>query len=322
MRFKKIIAGIMAVLAITMCCAACGNTEEESSSSKRSSRRSTRGTTVSDPDDEDDSDDEDETRATKRSSRRLRNIEITEAETEKEYVTETTSESIEITTGKKRKTTTTATTTTTAATTSITTTTADKHEVAHFQECSPSDGADGYTVYANDNIRVPDEVEMGLPDVVTDDANYVSDYQSKRFFWLDIEKNIDYVFNGKFIKITLKVKKDAPVGDYPVGVKTDCSTTLGKSLNGDIANLMGEIGVGRPDPVSESFAKMDYPYVVADFITAKQGETVDYYISFENNPGVAAFLITICYDANAFEWLSAEPCGEYAQIPSARRLNN
>ena len=319
MKFRRMLAGLMAVLTIVMCCVACGSTDDESSSSKRSSKRSSKKTSVSASDyDEDES----ETRSTKRSSKRSSHTESEEVETEEEDVTEETTRARRVTTTEKKEITTTTTTTTTATTTSTTTTTADKHEVAHFQECSPSDGADGYIVYANDNIRVPDEVEMGLPDVVTDDANYVSDYQSKRFFWLDIEKNIDYVFNGKFIKITLKVKKDAPVGDYPVGVKTDFSTTLGKSLNDDIANIAGEIGVGRPDPVFESVAELDYPYVVADFITAKQGETVDYYISFENNPGVAAFLITICYDANAFEWIGAESCGEFADIPSARSVND
>ncbi|MBR4627275.1 MAG: hypothetical protein IKO47_06200 [Ruminococcus sp.] len=294
MKFRKILAEIMAALTIGVFCVACGNIDYESSSSK-----SPANTGASSPDVED------ENASTEEPSAEQISAETTEeCKTEEDLTTEGTTESEELTTAENEE------TTTTNVTTAITTT--ENYIIRVFQEFSPED--EGYYLADIDGSQ--------LPSAVSDDAGYVSDYKSKHFIWLDVKKEIDYVFNGKFIKISLKVKDSTPSGNYPVHVVPDVSTVMGKCLNREINVSDGEIAVGKNSTDSNGIANDNAPSIYADKISAQPGETVDYYVYFDNNPGIAAFLLKISYDSNAFDWISTETCGEFADIPSANTMNN
>ena len=49
-----------------------------------------------------------------------------------------------------------------------------------------------------------------------------------------------------------------------------------------------------------------------DNVSAKPGDTVDYYINLKNNPGLAGMLVWVYYDANAMDIKSIAPSGDFA----------
>ena len=152
----------------------------------------------------------------------------------------------------------------------------------------------------------------------TKPEEYQSKTTSKYIFWLDIEKDIDYNFNGQFVKISFKVKDDAPDGDYTITIDPDISTVGGVSLNKSIKKFNGTVRVGGSiDPADVS--EVDGPVIYADKVSAKQGDTIDYYINFDKNPGCAAMMIWFSYDENAIECVSSpKPFGEFAEVAAAR----
>ena len=152
-------------------------------------------------------------------------------------------------------------------------------------------------------------------------ADYQSKTASKYIFWLDIEKDIDYNFDGQFIKMSFKVKDDAPDGDYNVTIDPDISTVGGVSLNKSIKKFNGTIRVGG-DIEAADVSDVDGTAIYADKVSAKQGDTIDYYINIKDNPGCAAMMIWFSYDENALECVeSPKPYGQFAEVAAARATN-
>ena len=56
--------------------------------------------------------------------------------------------------------------------------------------------------------------------------------------------------------------------------------------------------------------------IYADNVSAKPGDTIDYYVNINKNPGMAAFMIWFSYDSNAMECLGVEACGKFEEISS------
>jgi len=155
--------------------------------------------------------------------------------------------------------------------------------------------------------------------VAPTEDSYVDDTQMRYIFWLDIEKDIDYKFEGKFAKISFKVKDTAAERVYPITIDPDISTVGGKSLNRSIKVVNGAIGVGK-QVEAQDISNIDGSVVYADKVSANKGDTIDFYISFDNNPGVAAIMTWVSYDANAFEWKGIQPCGEFEAIAKTRTM--
>ncbi|MBR4627335.1 MAG: hypothetical protein IKO47_06510 [Ruminococcus sp.] len=148
--------------------------------------------------------------------------------------------------------------------------------------------------------------------------NYVDDTIMRYIFWLDIEDDVDYTFNGQFVKLSFRVKDDAAERVYPIAIDPDISTVGGKSLNRDIKVFNGAIGVGK-DAGTQDVSNVTGPVVYAEKKTVNKGDTFDYYVYFDKNPGVAAIMMWISYDANALEWLGTKPCGEFEPIAEKRK---
>lgn len=149
-------------------------------------------------------------------------------------------------------------------------------------------------------------------------ADYQSKTAQKYIFWLDIEKDIDYNFDGQFVKMTFKVKDNAPDGDYAVTIDPDVSSVAGVSLNKSIKKFNGTVRVGG-DIEAADVSGVDGPAIYADKVSAKQGDTIDYYINIKNNPGCAAMMIWFSYDENALECIgSPKPYGEFAEVAASR----
>ena len=150
-------------------------------------------------------------------------------------------------------------------------------------------------------------------------GEYAPLYGGRYVLWLDVAKDKDYVFNDEFIKLTFKVKEGIPDNDYAIRIKPDFSNVKGiskypdKSINGTV-----RVGGGSIDPVDVSSEKGFIVY--GTNIACKQGDTFDYYISFKNNPGLAAILLSFRYDSNAMEFISAQAVGEFADVMGDSRI--
>ncbi len=145
------------------------------------------------------------------------------------------------------------------------------------------------------------------------DPNYVSNTKGKYAMWIDISNDGDYVFNDSFMKITFKVKDDAPDGIYDIAITPDLSAfdtsivTPDTIINGSIK--VGDVAADSVDPSSmNGFA------LYGDKVSAKQGDTVELCINMKDNPGLAAFCIWYYYDSNALEIIDCVPDGEFAEI--------
>lgn len=147
------------------------------------------------------------------------------------------------------------------------------------------------------------------------DPNYVSDTKSKFIYWMDISKDENFLFEGKFIKLKFKIKDDAPDRDYPIAITSDLATNEGKSLNKLTKRLNGTIRVGG-DIENHDVSGETGLTVFADRVSAKAGETVDYYLNIKNNPGMVGCIMWVSYDANAMEFTGYEAAGQFADIAS------
>lgn len=145
------------------------------------------------------------------------------------------------------------------------------------------------------------------------DPNYVSNTKGMYAMWIDISKNENFVFNGSVVKVTLKVKDDAPDGVYDISLSPDLSSIEGVSVDADtVVNGSIRVGDGAADAVDPS--TMNGFAVYGDHVSAKQGDTVDLCINMKDNPGLAAICIWYYYDSNAFEVVNCVPDGEFAEI--------
>lgn len=140
--------------------------------------------------------------------------------------------------------------------------------------------------------------------------NYKSKTESKYCFWIDISKDSDYVFNDQFIKVTFNLKDNIPDRDYPVRFNPDLSSVAGKTITPDKV-VQGTIRVGG-DIAAQNVSSESGFVVYGDNVSAKAGDTVDYYLNIKNNPGLAGILVWVYYDANAMDVESIRPAGEFA----------
>ena len=146
--------------------------------------------------------------------------------------------------------------------------------------------------------------------------NYKSKTESKYCFWIDISKDSDYVFNDQFIKVTFNLKDNIPDRDYPVRFNPDLSSVAGKSITPDKV-VQGTIRVGG-DIAAQNVSSESGFVVYGDNVSAKAGDTVDYYLNIKNNPGLAGILVWVYYDANAMDVESIRPAGEFANFAKTK----
>ena len=146
--------------------------------------------------------------------------------------------------------------------------------------------------------------------------NYKIKTESKYCFWIDISKDSDYVFNDQFIKVTFNLKDNIPDRDYPVRFNPDLSSVAGKSITPDKV-VQGTIRVGG-DIAAQNVSSESGFVVYGDNVSAKAGDTVDYYLNIKNNPGLAGILVWVYYDANAMDVESIRPAGEFANFAKTK----
>ena len=146
--------------------------------------------------------------------------------------------------------------------------------------------------------------------------NYKSKTESKYCFWIDISKDSDYVFNDQFIKVTFNLKDNIPDRDYPVRFNPDLSSVAGKTITPDKV-VQGTIRVGG-DIAAQNVSSESGFVVYGDNVSAKAGDTVDYYLNIKNNPGLAGILVWVYYDANAMDVESIRPAGEFANFAKTK----
>ena len=144
--------------------------------------------------------------------------------------------------------------------------------------------------------------------------DYVSSTDKMYCLWMDISKDEPFYFEGEFIKITFKLKDNIPERDYPVRINPDFSSIAGQTITADQVG-QGTIRVGS-DIEAQDFSSATGFVTYADNVSAKPGETIDYYINIKNNPGLAAFIVWFYYDANAMDVVSVTSAGEFEDIAS------
>lgn len=146
--------------------------------------------------------------------------------------------------------------------------------------------------------------------------DYVSNTDAMYCLWMDIDKNVNFVFNDQVFKVTFKLKDNIPNRDYPVRINPDLSSVAGQTVHAD-SILQGTIRVGS-DIEAQDASSMSGFVISCDKISANAGDTVDYYISMKDNPGLAAVLMWVYYDKNAMEIENIVPAGEFANIATKR----
>jgi len=183
----------------------------------------------------------------------------------------------------------------------------------------PQTATESVTVVNEDGEPVTEEGGQPVTEYVTvpdatSGGTSISDYKSltdgRYIVWVDISKDENYVFNDKFIKVTMKIKENIPDGDYPISIVTELSSIKGALITPDKI-LPGTIRVGSGEIDNQDVSSESGFVVYGDNVSCKQGDTIDYYISMKNNPGLAAVLIWFYYDSNAIEIESVVSEGEF-----------
>lgn len=146
--------------------------------------------------------------------------------------------------------------------------------------------------------------------------NYVSATQKVYIYWMDISKNIDYVFNDEFMKVTFKIKDNVPDGDYPVTFTYDFSNKEAQTATKPDNIYQGVVKINNGTATVTDHSSETGFICYSDDVACKQGDTIEFYACMKNNPGLVAMLNWVNYDSNAMELLSIEPAGEFAEIAS------
>lgn len=184
--------------------------------------------------------------------------------------------------------------------------------ITPFQFGSPAD-------LAKAGITLPGgDVDLDSDDPTSkneDGSSYVSKTDSRYCLWIDISKDQDYVFNGDFIDVYFKLKKDIPEKDYAVRFTTDFSSIEGASITPDKI-LQGNIRVGGSIDAQDVSSENGF-VAYGENVSAKAGDEVCYRINLKNNPGLAAILVWVYFDSNAMEIEDVVPAGEFADIAGA-----
>lgn len=128
--------------------------------------------------------------------------------------------------------------------------------------------------------------ETETPDHKTDWSTFV--------LWLDTSKKSDFVFDGEFLTMQVKIAEDAKDGVYPVGIMTDDFT----NYNGDrleTAKNPGFICVNAeaPEPANQSGGDLT---LTGSTVSGKPGDTVTFTIGISDNKGIAGFRLWLKYD--------------------------
>lgn len=155
--------------------------------------------------------------------------------------------------------------------------------------------------------------------------DYVSKTDKRYCLWIDISIDPDteteykgvpitqdgYAFNDQVVKVTFKLKDNIPEKDYAVRFNPDFSSLRGVPMKPKV--LQGNIRVGGDIAAQDVSGETEF-VAYGDNVSAKPGDTVDYYINVKNNPGLAAMLLWVYYDSNAMEVQSITAAGDYAKI--------
>lgn len=182
------------------------------------------------------------------------------------------------------------------------------------------------TASGNDDTSTPDESSENAEAASSENADpnataaqetsaaseYISNTKGMYAMWIDISKNEDFVFNDSIIKVTFKVKDDAPDGIYNISLSPDLSSIEGVSITPDTI-LNGSIQVGDGSAGAAEQALNGFS-IYGDNLTAKQGDTVEFSINMKDNPGLAAMVMWYYYDSNALEVVNCVPDGEFAEV--------
>ena len=146
----------------------------------------------------------------------------------------------------------------------------------------------------------------------TEAKAYTSKIESRYCLWIDISTDSDYIFNDQFIKVTFKLKDNIPEKEYAVRFNPDLSSIAGRTVTPDKI-VQGCIKVGGSVNAQDVSSESGF-VAYGDNVSAKAGDTVDYYINLKNNPGLAGMLVWIYYDSNAMDVEEIEPTGQFAEI--------
>ncbi|MDE5556434.1 MAG: hypothetical protein K2J32_01890 [Ruminococcus sp.] len=168
---------------------------------------------------------------------------------------------------------------------------------------------------ANNNNSTPDNTGSENNNTAATEAasEYISNTKGMYAMWIDISKNEDFYFNDSIIKVTFKVKEDAPDGIYNISLSPDLSSIEGKTIVPDTI-LNGSIKVGNGAAEAVDPSSMNGFAVYGDNVAAKQGDTVEFSINMKDNPGLAALVMWYYYDSNALEVVNCVPDGEFAEV--------
>ncbi|MBD5158650.1 MAG: hypothetical protein HDT23_00115 [Ruminococcus sp.] len=162
----------------------------------------------------------------------------------------------------------------------------------------------------DENAQNPEQTPTNAPEATSE---YVSNTKGMYAMWIDISKNEDFIFNGSVIKVTFKVKENAPDGIYNISLSPDLSSIEGVTIRPDtILNGSIKVGDGTAEAVDPS--SMDGYAIYGDNLSAKQGDTVEFSINMKDNPGLAAMVMWYYYDSNALEVVNCVPDGEFAEV--------
>lgn len=157
---------------------------------------------------------------------------------------------------------------------------------------------------------VDDEKIAPAGDKIPDD--YEPKQASDFVMWLDISEKKDFIFNGETILVTMKIKKDAPDGVYPIVLAPDLSDVeANKPAIDEVIN--GSICINSMAEPFDGDSTDDFVFY-GDSVSCKPGDTVEFNINIANNPGLAAFCIYMYYDSNAIEIQDAKATGEFKKI--------
>lgn len=92
--------------------------------------------------------------------------------------------------------------------------------------------------------------------------------------------------NGTLFELPLRVRDDAPLGEYLIKIENISKNTVNK------AEEQVPLSCADSKVVVREFA----PTIYGDIIAAKQGETFDYAIYISDNPGIASYDIQVQFD--------------------------
>ena len=101
--------------------------------------------------------------------------------------------------------------------------------------------------------------------------------------WLDTSKHQDYVFDGEFLTMQVKIADDAPDGVYPIGfMKDDFANYAGSTL--EVTKNPGWICVNAeaPEPAYQSGGDLT---LTGSIVSGKPGDTVTFTVSVSDNSG-------------------------------------